>query len=239
MSTEIETKSESESKIRTELKNYQQKTFEAFEQLKPDEKLKLKLELELPHDVVMQKMFLDKFLSKVKEDKAPIEKRIMTMMRRPIVIRENGIATRKDFLEINSQLYGKDWKGDDQWIREYIQGYHYEPLFITTSKQDPDTGDLIADKRHQGNKKVHDIELTEKNRKQVIEDIINDAHGTFRDEIKFYYEVPNSGNAMGFRCSIYTFDQFINSSLDEMERLARTTPSHLDHSKKDKKSYMG
>jgi hypothetical protein len=42
MSTsETKTESESEYKIRTELKNYQQKTFEAFEKL------------ELPHDVEM------------------------------------------------------------------------------------------------------------------------------------------------------------------------------------------
>ena len=226
---------ESESKIRTELKNYQQKTFEAFETLEP----KLKVKLELPHDITQQKIFLDTFLSKAKEDKTPIEKRIMTMKRLPLVVRENGIAIRKDFLEINSQLYSKDWKGDDLWIREYIEGYHYEPEFSTTTKQDPDTGDLIATKQHQGNKKLHDIELTDKNRKQIIEDIINDAHGTYRDEIKFYYEVPNSGNAMAFRCGIYTYDQFINCSLDEMERLARTTPSHLDHSKKDMKGYHG
>ncbi|MGB5090845.1 MAG: hypothetical protein WBN72_07865, partial [Nitrososphaeraceae archaeon] len=68
---------------------------------------------------------------------APIEKRIMTMKRIPIVVRENGIAIRKDYLEINSQLYCKDWKGDDLWIREYLEGYHYEPQFTTTSKQDP------------------------------------------------------------------------------------------------------
>ena len=231
----MSTETKQESQIRTELKNYQQKTFEAFEKLEPE----LKVKLELPHDLTQQKIFLDTFLSKAKEDKAPLQKIIMTMKRIPIVVRENGIATQKDFLEINSQLYSKDWKGDDLWIREFVQGYHYEPEFSTTTKQDFETGDLIADKQHQGNKKVHDIELTDKNRKEIVETIINDATGTFKDEIKFYYEVPTRGNAMGFRCGIYTYDQFINSSLDEMERLARTTPSHLDHSKKDTKGYHG
>ena len=117
--TKIDSKTEitDESKIRTELKNYQQKTFDAFEKLEPE----LKAKLELPHDVTQQKISLDTFLSKAKEDKAPIEKRIMTMKRLPIVVRENGVAIRKDFLEVNSQLYSKDWKNDDLWIREYIQ----------------------------------------------------------------------------------------------------------------------
>ena len=198
MSTATKTESTDESKIRTELKNYQQETFDAFEKLEPE----LKAKLELPHDVTQQKIFLDTFLSRVKEDKMPLQKIIMTMKRIPIVVRDEstGIATRKDFLEVNSQLHSKDWKGDHLWVREYLEGWHYEPEFSTTTRQDLVTGDLIADKQHQGNKKVHDIELTDKNRKEIIDSILNDAVGTFRDEIKFYYEVPNSGNAMGFRC---------------------------------------
>ena len=55
-----------------------------------------------------------------------------------------------------------------------------------------ETGDLILDKEYQGNKQVHDIELIDKNRKQVIQDIINNANGTFIDQVKFYYQVPDS-----------------------------------------------
>jgi hypothetical protein len=79
--------------------------------------------------------------------------------------------------------------------------------------------------------------LSDNNRKKIVEDMINNATWTYLDEIKFYYEVPHSTKGMGFRCAIYTYEQFINSSLDEMENLARTTVSPL-YSAKDKKDYM-
>jgi hypothetical protein len=85
---------------------------------------------------------------------------------------------------------------------------------------------------------VHDIEVTDKNRKQIIEDIIYNATDTYIDEIKFYYEIPDSNKGRGFRCNIYTFDTWLNSSLDELEDLARTTPTPL-HSSKDNKAYHG
>jgi len=147
---------------------------------------------------------------------------------------------KKDFLEVRSELHGKDWKGDKiPPVIDYIEGYHYEPEFTTTTKQDFETGDLIPYKEYRGNNQIHDIELTDKTRKQVIEDIINNAAGTYIEEIKFYYQVPSSVKGASFRCDLFTYDQFINSSLDELENLARTTPSPIRYSIKDKKDYMG
>ncbi len=104
----------------------------------------------------------------------------------------------------------------------------------------PETGDHIPKKEFDGMTEEYYIELTEKNRKQVIEEIVNKSNGTMIDSIKFYYHVPQSSKGgMSFRCDQYTYDQFINSSLDEMERLARTTPSPIPYSKKDMKGYMG
>jgi hypothetical protein len=219
-----------ESKLKTELREYQKKTYDAFE----------KEELEVPDNIRSQKMFVDDFLRKVKEDKQPIQKIIQTIKRIPKVERDpkTGKAEKKDFLEVNSQLLGKDWKDNPLRVTDYYDGFHYEPIIkTTTGDMDAETGDFITNKQHQSNKKVYDIELTDKNRKQVIEDMINNATGTYRDEIKFYYDVPDSNKGMGFRCGIYTFDTWLNSSLDELENLARTTVSPL-HSAKDKKDYM-
>ena len=163
------------------------------------------------------------------------------MKRIPVVVRDkNGKPQKKDYLEVNSELHGTDWKDEKIPLVEFVEGYHYEPVINSrTGRRDFETGDFSMIKEHQGNRQVHDIELTDKNRKQVIEEIINNATGTYTDEIKFYYQVPNTSNAMGFRCGIYTYDQFINSSSDELERLARTTPSNLEHSIKDNKTYHG
>lgn len=226
--SDVKNKTESESKLKTELGQYQKKTYDAF----------AKEELEVPDNIRSQKMFVDDFLRKAKEDKQPIQKIITHMKRRPVVVRDKtGKAEKKDFLEVHSELTGIDWKDNPLRVTDYYDGYHYEPIIkTTTGDRDPETGDFTIDKQHQGNKKIYDIEL-DKNRKQVIEDIINNATGTYRDEIKFYYEVPDSTKGMGFRCGIYTFDTWLNSSLDELENLARTTVSPL-HSAKDKKDYM-
>lgn len=233
--TETESKTEAESKIKTELRNYHKKTIEAF----------TKAGLDVSYDVRANKKFVDDFLRKVKEDKQPIQKIILTMKRIPIVIRDpkTGKAEKKDFLVVNSQLHGKDWKDNDLWIREFIQGYHYEPIINTIAgDRDPETGDFSIDKQHQGNKQIHDIELSDSNRKKIIENMINDATGTYRDEIKFYYQIQDSNKGAGFRCAYYSFDQFLNSSPYEMESLARKEggpQGNAPRPNKDNKGYHG
>jgi hypothetical protein len=239
MSTETNSK---ESKIKAELRQYHSKTLQAFNKEGLNTNLESHSGSDLPYDVRVQKDRVNDFLRRAKEDKQPIEKIIRTMKRIPIVERDpkTGKAERKDFLEVHSELRGIDWKDNPLRVTDYYDGYHYEPLIITkTGDRDPDTGDFNMTKEHQGNKQVHDIELTDKNRKKIIEDIINNATGTFKDELKFYYEIPDSYKGRGFRCSIYTYDQFINSSQDELENLARTTPSTINvHANKDRKSHM-
>ena len=234
MST-TETKTE-ESTINTELRNYHKKTVDAF----------TKAGLDLPYEVRVNKMFVDKFLSMAKEDKGPILKIIKTMKRIPIIIRDNetGKAIRKDYLEINSELHAKKWTGDDlPPPPEYIEGYHYEPIIITTTgDRNPDTGDFSMKKVHQGNKQIHDIELTVQNRKKIIEEIINNATGTHIDEIKFYYQIQESNKGPAFRCANYTYDQFINASPEEMESLARKEggpQGNIPRPNKDNKNYHG
>jgi hypothetical protein len=225
-----ETKTKSESKIKTELRQYQKKTLEAFE----------KEDVKLPYELAIQKMRVDDFLRKAKEDQAPIQKIIQTMKRIPkVVYDKDGKATKKEYLEVNSILVSKDWKNNPLRVIDYYDGIYYEPILYTVTKgRNDETGDLILDKEYQGNKQVHDIELTDKNRKQVIQDIINNANGTFIEQVKFYYQVPDSTKGPAFRTNLYTYDQFINSSPEEMENLAWTTVSPL-HSNKDRKAYMG
>ena len=226
-----DTKSNKESSLRKELKDYQNKTFQLYikEGAKP------------PRDIIHQKMHVDDFLRRVKEDKQPIQKIITYMKRIPKVVRDpnTGKAEKKDFLEVHSELRGYDWKNNLLRVTDYYDGWHYEPELHTTTKgRDDVTGDLILDKQHQGNTKVYDIELTDKNRKDVISSIINAATGSFTDEIIFYYEVPDSIKGGAHRDGSYSYSEFINSSPEEMENLTWSKPPIL-HASKDKKSYMG
>jgi hypothetical protein len=220
-----DSKTETESKIQ-----FNERTIEAFEKEK----------LDIPR-VLAEKERNDKFKSKFKEEKGALQKIIKSMHRRPVITFDGkGKAVKKDVLTYVSEYHGKDWRGNDLWERGRIDGVYYKPKFRVTTTLDPETGDHIPNKVFDGMTEEYYIELTEKNRKQVIEDIINKCNGTIIDFIKFYYHVPQSSKGgMSFRCDQYTYDQFINSSLDEMERLARSTPSPIPYSSKDKKQYMG
>ena len=157
----------------------------------------------------------DKFKSKFKEEKGALTNYYKSMHRRPIIsFDETGKAIKKDVLTYISDFHGYDWLGNDLWIRDHIDGVYYKPKFRTTMTQDLETGEHVPKKEYDGITEEYFIELTEKNRKQIIEDIINKSNGTMIDNIKFYYHVPQSSKGgMSFRCDQYTYDQFINSRL--------------------------
>ena len=191
---------------------FNEKTWEAFEKQK----------LELSNAMLTQKGILDKFRSKFKEEKGPLQIIINTMNRRQVITYDiNARAIKKDFLTWNADYHGKDWVDNDLWIREHIHGVHYEPKFRTTFTQDLETGEIVPKKEYNGAVEVYDIELTDKNRKRVIEDIINNCNGSIIDNIKFYGHFTNSPQGSSFRCDLYTHEQFINSSVEELERLGR------------------
>lgn len=196
--TKTQTKSETtkpkpkESPLLTELRQYQNKTVELF----------TKEGLQLPHEIAGQKMYVDDFVRKVNEEKGPIQKIITTMKRIPKVVRDEktGQARKIDVLEVHSELRGVDWKNNPLRVTDYYDGFYYRPEFRTVTKgRDDDTGDLILEKQHMGINKIHTIELTDKNRRQIVDDFINRATGTYRDEILFYYQVPSSVRGAGHR----------------------------------------
>jgi hypothetical protein len=212
---------------------FNEKTWEAFEKQK----------LELSNAMLTQKGILGKFRSNFKQEKGPLQIIINTMNRRQVITYDDkGSAIKKDFLTWNANYHGKDWVDNDLWIREHIHGIHYEPKFKTTFTQDLETGEMIPKKEYNGAVEVYDIELTDKNRKQVIEDIINNCNGSIIDNIKFYGHFTNSPQGPSFRCNLYTYDQFINSSMEELERLGRKQggpQGNAPYQSKDGKLYLG
>jgi hypothetical protein len=105
----------------------------------------------------------------------------------------------------------------------------------------PKTGDHIPIKEYDGEVEEYYIELTDKTSKQLIEDIINKSNVSTIDSITFYGHFPNSPKCPSFRCDLYSYDQFINSSIDELERLGRKEEGpqgNAPYQSKDKKAYM-
>jgi len=107
----------------------------------------------------------------------------------------------------------------------------------------PETGDHIPKKEYDGEVEEYYIELTDKTRKQLIEeDIINKSNGSTIDSIRFYGHFPNSPKCPSFHCDLYSYDQFINSSIDKLERLGRKEKGpqgNAPYQSKDKKAYRG
>jgi len=197
--------------------------------------------LDPPHDVKFEMEMISKFKAKANP---PIQIIIKTMNRRSVVTYDkDGKAIRKDYLTYRADYHGKDWLGNDIWIRSHEHGRFKKPKIRTVMEMNFETGEHIPRRELNGSTDEYYIELTDKNRKQVIEDIINDSNGTLTDEILFYGHFTNSLLGPSFRCNLYTHDQFLNSSIEELERLGRKEGgpqgTHVPYQSKDKKGYHG
>lgn len=193
-----------------------------------------------PYDAIARKERNDRFKSKFKIEKGELQIIIKTMHRRSVITYDNsGKAIRKDHLTYDVDYGGHDWLSNELWIRGHLHGVYQKPKFNTTTSINPETGEHIIKKEVSGQEDIYYIELTDRTRKKIIEDIINKSNGTSIDQILFYYHVPDSGKGAGFRSNLYTYDQFINSSPEEMEMIARKTPSPVQYLIKDKKEYHG
>lgn len=208
---------------------FHERTFEAYGQEG----------LDPPRGILAVKARYEKFKSKFKEDKGPLQIIIKSMHRRPkIIFDTTRKAIKKNFLTYTTEYIGHDWLGNEMRVIYNIEGVFTKPRMKVTTKLDPETGDHIPKKEYDGEVEEYYIELTDKNRKQVIEDIINKSNGSAIDNIIFYEHFTGSIKGPPFRCNQSTYDQFINSSFDELERLARTSQTTIPYSCKDKKSYI-
>lgn len=74
-------------------------------------------------------------------------------------------------------------------------------------------------------------------------DIINKCNGTIIDKIIWYAHFPDSAKGRAFRCNLFSYEQFINSSFDELERLAwkegGPQGTFVPYDSKDNKGYHG
>jgi hypothetical protein len=195
--------------------------------------------LEPPHSETFKKKMHDRFRAKFNEEKGKLRIIIRSMHRKSIqVISKDGKTITKDYLTYNTKYEGYDWLGNPINVVDNIEGIHHKPKFHTHTKINPETGEYITERQQAGQETVYTIELTDRNRKKIIEEIINKSSSNPED-IKYYYHIPQTIRGTSFRCSIYTYDQFINSSMEELENLARKTPSPVQHLIKDKKDYHG
>lgn len=133
MSNQAETETEKKSKPKSEIQ-FNERSLQAYEKEK----------VELPYAINASKATLDKFRSKFKPEKGPLQIIIKNMIRQPkTTFDEKGNAVKKDYLTYTTEYHAKDWIGNDLWIREHIHGVYHKPKFKTTTRQDQETGEFI------------------------------------------------------------------------------------------------
>jgi len=107
-------------------------------------------------------------------------------------------------LTYRADYHGKDWVGNDGlWIRSHQLGHYKKPKVRTIMEMNYETGEHIPRKELNSSTDEYYIELTDNNRKQVIEEIINNSNATIVDEILF----------------LWTFHKFITRSIIQMQSL--------------------
>lgn len=130
----------------------------------------------------------------------PITKKIISMVRQPVHVIENGKRVTKDSLIFNAWIQGFNW-ADVPLAVEYNGGWFQKPNLVFSVKDhkrpfDPETGQKIGSYVNHGTKWEHTIFLSENQKERVkqLNNLVAQWPDTFEEELNLQYRQPNSEN---------------------------------------------
>jgi hypothetical protein len=149
----------------------------------------------------------------------PVEKIITSLMRQ--VVRqpdpkERNKVVQKEYLTIRGQFKAYDFAGMEIGM-EFHEGVHKKPVmgkvYRTSKRFDSETGEDLGKIEVRRVVDEYTIELPKDvtKRKKLIDDIIENANGTYPENIHYYYK-----NAMGIRDDTFDYNQFTNLSIEDL-----------------------
>lgn len=196
-------------------------TIESFKQAYKEKGL-VPEEKDFPKDKRKMLERLKTFDARVDPSK-PINKRIISMVRQPVSVIENGKRIVKDSLIFNAWIEGFNW-ADLPMAVEYNGGWFIKPNLVFSVKDnkhpfDPETGKKIGTYVNHGSIYEHTIFLSENQKERVkqLNDLIEQWSSTFVEEVNLQYRQPNSQNNHGSqRGGSFTWEQFCNLSLQQL-----------------------
>lgn len=184
----------------------------------------------IPHDEFSQLKRLKKLDSIVKPEKGPIQKVISTLSRQ--IIRQaddKGRLVPKECLTIMGEFKGFDFADMEQSMTFY-EGWFKKPtmgkVYKTGKRFDSETGEDLGKIDVRGPpvfEYFYELPKDAAKRKKYIDNIIEQAHGTFPEDIKYYYKEIGAGNSPlggAKRDDTFTYDDFVNCSIEEMRNLS-------------------
>jgi hypothetical protein len=137
------------------------------------------------------------------------------------VVRERdskGRLVPHEYLTYRAEFRKENAKGVP-YATDFEVGKYNESLTVPNPNQryDSKTGQALeSEEIVSGQKPVYFIELTDKNRKQTIDKIIDIDSSNYPENIQFYYKDTDRG----FRDPTFTYDDFVSKSIDELKDLS-------------------
>jgi hypothetical protein len=148
-------------------------------------------------------------------------KKIIRNMSRQLVTTkdEKGKNTRKEYLTYSGYYSGITHKGEE-YHADFEIGKYHRPKIVHNSniRYDPKTGDPISNEKIlSGVEVVYDLEIpkSKTERKKLIDEIISD---NLPENILYYFN--NEDEPMGRSDSTFSYDDFVNYSIDELRNLS-------------------
>jgi len=182
-----------------------------------------------PCDEWKQLKRLMEFDAIVHPELSPIRKVITNISRQNIQRQDKeGRIYKQEVLTYFGDWIGVDWAGNDIRVN-FMEGWYKKPKtkFVPSDSDNPQARDKFGNRlgtvqiTSQTNEYGLEVPNDLKGRKDFIKKILDSSIGTFSENIKYYWKRvgPSNTGSMN-RCGQYSYDQFVNSSLDDMERLA-------------------
>ena len=177
----------------------------------------------IPRQEFQQLKKLRRFDAIVKKQKGPILK-IITHMARQLVSQfdQYGKPITKEYLTLSGEIRGVDHA--DMEIRQYFEeGVYKDPKMAKEYKIgkrfDPETGEDLGKMKVHSTKDEYYLEVPKdkKERIKFINNIIEKANGTFKENIHYYYKDLESGQ----RDDSFSHEQFCDCSIEELRTLSK------------------
>ena len=178
----------------------------------------------IPSAEFRQLKFLKLLDSKIKKDKGPILKKITHMHHKLVQDYDQyGKKVSTEYLTFSGEFRGTTWNGEED-ARGFTEGYYRKPIVSKTykfgKKFDPETGEDLGKMDITGSKLVYyyKVPTTKAERKKFIDSFIENSHGTYQENILYYFD--NEGEQLGRSDSTFSYKNFVDLSIEELRDLS-------------------
>lgn len=157
------------------------------------------------------------FIARIDLSKGKFSREIyyMKRLKAPDYDKEGEETKPREWIEYQEYWRAKNWLGKKMFVTN-VEGIFQEVTKELETEFDPKTGDVNAEYVQGKSRTRYYIPFS----KKAVDEIIKKV-GTDKDAISYMGIIPNSFKGVGFRCGNYTYDQFVSTTWEEFEDLAR------------------